>query len=122
MISTTPAISAAVPASSTNSRISMALPGLLGLGGAHGRRCLQTYCEHGSQRERNPDAGDASGPAEAIEELAEHCRADEPAEEVAGEVDPARRAAVDRCRAAHEAGRGRLREERPHGDEHHADD
>ena len=43
-------------------------------------------------------AGDAGRPAEAVEHLAQHGAADQAAEEVAGEVEAARRAAVGRWR------------------------
>ena len=56
----------------------------------------------------------------AVENLPEDGSADHPAGEVAGEVDPARRAAVGGRGATDEARGGRLREERSDADQHHA--
>src|SRR5437667_10586759 len=54
-------------------------------------RHLQTEGEHGCHGERHRDAGDARGPAEAVEQLAQDRRSDETSEEVRREVDTARR-------------------------------
>src|SRR5258707_877167 len=74
-------------------------------------RHRQAKSEQGGDEQRQRDAGDESAPAEGIEDLAEHGAADETAEEIAGEVDAARRAAIGGRRATDEAGRRGLSEE-----------
>ena len=48
--------------------------------------------------QRDANAGDGRLPAEAVEQLAKHGAADEAAEEIAGEIQPACRAAVTAAR------------------------
>src|SRR6266498_3501623 len=47
-----------------------------------GLRHLQAHREHGRHGERHRDAGDARGPTETIEQLAQNRRSDETSEEV----------------------------------------
>ena len=49
---------------------------------------LQAEREKRGEDERQRDAGNAGRPAVAVEDLAEHGAADEPPEEIAGEIDP----------------------------------
>src|SRR5437660_12801262 len=66
----------------------------------------------GEQRgcdERRADAGDAGVPAEAVVDLAEQRRANEPTQEVAREVEATRGTAIGGGGAADKAGRDRLR-------------
>ena len=77
----------------------------------------------GQQRrdgQRRADAGDAGGPSEAVEQLAEHGAADEATEEIAGKIGSAGDAAVVAGGLADEAGGAGLCEERADADQHHA--
>ena len=60
-------------------------------------------------------------PSQAVEKLAEHRAADQPSEEIAGQVDPAGRAAIGRRGATDEAGGCGLGEKRPDADKHETD-
>src|SRR5262245_57279449 len=64
----------------------------------------QASGENPSQSQRQTDTGNAGRPAKAIEHLAQHCATDESTKEVGGEIDAARRAAVDGGGAADKAG------------------
>src|SRR5829696_9980734 len=67
--------------------------------------------ERGAERKREADAGDGGRPADPIEDLAQHGAAGETTQEVAGEIEPARRAAIGRGGATDEAGGRRLGKE-----------
>ena len=60
-------------------------------------RQIETERERAGNEKSKRDAGDAGFPSEAIEQLSEHCAADEATEEIAGEIDAARRAAIGGC-------------------------
>src|SRR5262245_40614196 len=81
---------------------------------------IEGECSSHQQRQANPD--DARRPAQAIKDLAQQGTADEPAQEVGGEIDATRRAAVSRGSPANEAGRGGLGEECADADQNHADE
>src|SRR5258708_22166497 len=87
------------------------------LGALRCGRHLQVKRQERGETERHRDAGNTGGPAELVEDLAEDGAADETAVEIAGEIDPACRAAVDGRRLADKAGRRRLREEGTDADE-----
>src|SRR3989442_6029633 len=92
MMSATPAISAASPAISTNSRSAMASLGVRRL--RRRLRNLQARREQRGERKRRPDAGNTGGPAQAVGCLAEYRGGDEAPREIASEVNAARRAPV----------------------------
>ena len=58
-------------------------------------RRLEEKSEQRGNEQRHADAGDAGLPAEPVEELAEHRGAHEPAEEIEGKIETARRAPVE---------------------------
>src|SRR5262249_32782503 len=51
---------------------------------------LQIECEYSSHQQRQANPDDACRPPEAIEDLTQRRTADEPAQEVRGEIDAAR--------------------------------
>src|SRR5437588_9536324 len=67
--------------------------------------------EQRAERQRDADAQHARRPAQAIEDLAQHGAAGQAAQEVAGKIEAACRAAVGRGGAANEAGGRGLGEE-----------
>src|SRR5215208_7331253 len=71
----------------------------------------QAEGQKGRDGEGDPDTGDAGGPAVAVEDLAEDCTADETAEEVGRQIEPAGGAAVRRGSLADEPGRRGLGKE-----------
>src|ERR1700730_16342797 len=74
-------------------------------------------CGHG-KRCANP--GDASGPSEAVKQLAKHLDAYKAAQEIRGEIGPARHAAIITGCLPDEASRRGLRKERTGSDQNHA--
>src|SRR5882724_2544716 len=74
-------------------------------------RSYEPRGEQGGQRQRQSDADHASGPAQAVDRLAQHRAAQKSAEEVAREIEAACRTAIDGGGAADEAGGRRLGEE-----------
>jgi hypothetical protein len=84
-------------------------------------RHFQALREQRGHGERQPDSGDAGRPTEAVKHLSEDRSTDQPAGEIAREIDSASRAAVSRRGTADEAGRDRLREERADGGQNHAE-
>src|SRR6478672_3746053 len=83
-------------------------------------RRLEENREKRGNEQRHADADDASLPAEPVEELAEDRGAHEPAEEIEGKIETARRAPVRACRPADKAGGSGLREEGADAEKDHA--
>src|SRR5215210_4581313 len=71
----------------------------------------QAEGQQGRDGEGDPDTGDAGCPAVAIEDLAEHGTANETAEEVGRQIEPAGGAPIRRGGLADEPGRRGLGEE-----------
>src|SRR5213082_2127392 len=78
---------------------------------------LQPRGECRGRDQRRADAGDARRPAVAVVEPAEHRGTGEAAEEIRGEIEPARRAAVGGGGTADETGCRSLRKEGPDADQ-----